>query len=130
MRLFLFYLLLLNSLLLPAQSSLLPRAENFTKTIGGKAVSLYYLRNDRGMEVAITNYGGRIVSLVVPDRYDQPTDVVSGYNSLDEYLNNPEEYFGAIIGRYANRIAGGKFTLDGKEYKLAQNNGPNHLHGG
>lgn len=130
MRLFLFYLLLLNSPLLSAQSPLLPRVENFTGTIGGKAVSLYYLRNDRGMEVAITNYGGRIVSLVVPDRYDQPTDVVSGYNSLDEYLNNPEEYFGAIIGRYANRIAGGRFKLDGREYVLAQNNGPNHLHGG
>lgn len=130
MRFLFSFFLLLNSLLLSAQSPLLPRAENFTKTIGGKAVSLFYLRNDRGMEVAITNYGGRIVSLVVPDRYDQPTDVAAGYNSLDEYLNHPEEYFGAVIGRYANRIAGGKFSLDGKEYALAQNNGPNHLHGG
>lgn len=113
-----------------AQKPHLPPVENFTKTIGGKSVSLYYLRNGKGMEAAITNYGGRIVSLIVPDKNGKPTDVVSGYNTLDEYLNNPEEYFGALIGRYGNRIAKGKFKLDGKEYTLATNNDPNHLHGG
>lgn len=113
-----------------AQKPHLPSVENFTKTVGGKPVSLYYLRNSKGMEVAITNYGGRIVSLIVPDQNGKPTDVVSGYNTLDEYLNNPEEYFGALIGRNGNRIAKGKFKLDGKEYTLATNNGPNHLHGG
>lgn len=123
-------LLLFLASQLPAQKTQLPPVENFTKTIGGKAVSLYYLRNGKGMEAAITNYGGRIVSLIVPDKNGKPTDVVSGYNTLDEYLNNPEEYFGALIGRYANRIAKGKFKLDGQEYTLATNNGPNHLHGG
>lgn len=130
MRLLRLFFFLAFPFLLSAQSSLLPRVENFTRTLDGKPVSLYYLRNGKGMEVAITNYGGRIVSLVVPDQTGSPVDVVAGYNTLDEYLNHPEEYFGAITGRYANRIAGGKFTLDGKAHTLAQNNGPNHLHGG
>ncbi len=97
--------------------------------VGGKKVSLYTLKNAHGMTVKITDYGGIVTSLVVPDREGKPADVVLGYDHLDGYLEK-SPYFGALIGRYANRIAGGKFELDGREYRLACNNGPNHLHGG
>ena len=106
--------------------------ENFVDTIGGKVTALYTLTNANGMEVCITNYGGRVVSLVVPDRDGKPTDVVLGYDNVAQYadtLNSPSDY-GSSVGRYANRIAGGKFTLDGTEYQLKQNDGPNCLHGG
>ena len=92
-------------------------------------VDLYTLRNDQGVEVSITNYGGTITSILAPDRNGAFRDVVLGYDTLDDYVKNPR-YFGALIGRYANRIARGKFQLDGVEYQLAQNNGVNHLHGG
>lgn len=85
--------------------------------------------NSNGMSMKVTNYGGRIVSLVVPDKDGNLVDVVLGYDSLTEYLND-KSYLGALIGRYGNRIAKAKFTLDGKEFKLAQNNGENSLHGG
>jgi aldose 1-epimerase len=100
----------------------------------GTPVELYTLRNANGMEAKITNYGGIVVSLKVPDRSGQFGDVVLGFDSLDRYLSpeyaksNP--YFGALIGRYGNRIGKAKFSLAGKEYKLAANNGVNHLHGG
>jgi aldose 1-epimerase len=101
----------------------------FGKTADGVAVHLYTLCNAKGMEVAITNYGGIVLSLKVPDRQGSLDDVVLGYDTLAEYIaDNP--YFGAIIGRYGNRIGRGKFTLDGQEYTLAQNNNENHLHGG
>jgi aldose 1-epimerase len=87
------------------------------------------LRNAQGAEAKITNYGGIVVSLKVPDREGRMGDVVLGYDTLDEYIkSNP--YFGCLVGRYGNRIAKGRFTLNGKEYTLATNNGPNHLHGG
>lgn len=104
--------------------------DNFDKTIGGKPVLLYTLENKNGAEVSITNYGGKVVSLLVPDKNNQMVDVVTGYNSINGYLNSGEIYFGAIIGRYGNRIANGKFSIDGSEYKLEQNNGLNNLHGG
>ncbi len=95
----------------------------------GEEIDLYTLRNSKGLEAAITNYGGRIVSLKTPDRNGDFGDVVLGFDNLQGYLQkNP--YFGAIVGRYANRIANGEFTLDGITYKLARNNGPNALHGG
>jgi aldose 1-epimerase len=81
------------------------------------------------MELTVTNYGGIIVSLRVPDRGGKLDDVVLGYDSLADYERS-SPYFGAIIGRYGNRIARGRFTLDGRAYTLATNNGPNHLHGG
>src|SRR6184192_435496 len=90
---------------------------------------LYTIVNSHGMEVRVTNYGGIIVSLRVPDKKGVPGDVVLGYDNLDGYLKN-SPYFSAIVGRYANRIANGKFTLGGVEYHLAKNNGPNSLHGG
>jgi aldose 1-epimerase len=92
-------------------------------------VDLYTLSNASGTEVRVTNYGGIIVSLIVPDRNGKLADIVLGYDDLNGYYNN-KAYFGALIGRYGNRIAGGKFKLDGKEYTLAKNNGPNSLHGG
>jgi aldose 1-epimerase len=105
-----------------------------TKTAFGSAgqagqADLFTLTNQAGCEVKITNYGGIVVSLAVPDRTGRRDDVVLGYDTLGEYVkDNP--FFGALVGRYGNRIAKGRFTLDGVEYKLAINNGPNHLHGG
>ncbi len=101
----------------------------FGKTPAGEEVELYTLTNSKGMEVAITTYGGIVVSLKTPDRGGRLADVVLGFESLDGYLKG-HPYFGAIIGRYGNRIAKGRFTLDGVPYQLAQNNGENHLHGG
>jgi aldose 1-epimerase len=98
-------------------------------TPDGTPVDLYTLRNEKGMRVQATNYGAIIVSLVVPDRDGTPGDVVLGFDTLEEYLDH-SPYFGCIVGRYANRIAGGRFALDGVEYELARNDGPNHLHGG
>lgn len=101
----------------------------FGKMPGGEEVSLYTLKNSKGMEAAITNYGGIVVSLKVPGRGGAASDVVLGFDSLDGYLKE-HPYFGAIIGRYGNRIAKGLFTLNGAQYKLARNNGENSLHGG
>lgn len=92
-------------------------------------VSLYTLVNHSGITMKVTNYGGIITSLMVPDKNGKVADIVLGYDSLSGYLKAPS-YFGALIGRYGNRIANGKFTLDGTGYDLAKNNGPNHLHGG
>lgn len=96
---------------------------------GSRDVWLYTLSNSNGIEVDITNYGGIITSILTPDRNDERGDIVLGYDSLADYIaNNP--YFGAMVGRYANRIALGKFNLEGKTYNLAVNNGKNALHGG
>ena len=102
----------------------------FEKVIDGKTVKLFTLTNKNGLLTEITNYGGRVVSLWVPDKAANYTDIVLGYESLDGYLNSNEGYFGALIGRYGNRIAKGKFKLNDNEYTLATNNGENHLHGG
>lgn len=103
---------------------------DFGTTRGGEAVDLYTLTNANGMNVKITNYGGIIVSVNVPDKDGRFADVVLGFDTLKEY-EEKSPYFGCITGRYANRIAKGKFTLDGVDYdKLAINNGPHHLHGG
>jgi aldose 1-epimerase len=102
----------------------------FGKTDDGVAVDIFTLTNAHGVEVRAITYGGIVTSLRVPDREGRLDDVVLGYDNLDGYLQNNSPYFGAIIGRYANRIAKGSFTLDGKIYRLATNNGPNHLHGG
>lgn len=103
---------------------------DFDKTIDGKKVSLFFLKNKNGLNAAITNYGGKVVSLMVPDRYGNMADIVLGYPNIDGYLHAREPYFGALIGRYGNRIAKGKFSLNGQDYTLATNNGLNHLHGG
>ena len=102
---------------------------SFGKTRSGEAVDLFIIKNSNGVEASITNFGAILVSLKTPDRSGKIADIVLGFDTLDGYLgDNP--YFGAIVGRYGNRIAKGRFTLNGKEYKLATNNGPNHLHGG
>ena len=101
----------------------------FGRTPQGEAVDLYTLINAQGMRVRIMTYGAIVVSLEVPDRDSRLGDIVLGYDDLEGYLqNNP--YFGAIVGRYGNRIAKGRFALNGEEYRLATNNGENHLHGG
>lgn len=107
-----------------------PAKEAFQKTIDGKKTDLYILTNKNKSIAAITNYGGRVVSLIVPDKNGKPTDVVVGMDNVAAYGDGADTYFGATIGRYGNRIAKGKFTLDGKEYTLPINNAPNSLHGG
>jgi aldose 1-epimerase len=111
-------------------SKLLPDSNNFKKTIDGKQVKLYELKGKNGMVAAITNYGGRLVSLLVPDKNHKLVDVVDGFDSPKGYQDAANDYYGALIGRYGNRIAKGQFKLDGKTYNLFKNNGPNSLHGG
>ncbi|MEZ4673791.1 MAG: aldose epimerase family protein [Caldilineaceae bacterium] len=101
----------------------------FGVTATGQPITRYTLQNDHNIEVAIINYGGIITAIRTPDRNSQLGDIVLGFDTLQEYLDhNP--FFGCLAGRYANRIANGRFTLDGASYQLATNNGPNHLHGG
>ena len=108
-------------------SGLDPQA--FVGEKGGKATALYTLKNANGMEVCVTNFGGRIVSVMVPDKDGNMVDVVLGFDNINDYMTQASD-FGASIGRYANRIAGGKFELDGQTVQLAQNDGTNCLHGG
>jgi aldose 1-epimerase len=106
-----------------------PKKESFGQTRDGEAVDIYTLKNRRGAEARITTYGGAVVSLKVPDRAGRFDDVVLGFDDIEGYLKTTT-YIGSLVGRYANRIARGRFTLNGTEYKLATNNGENHLHGG
>lgn len=110
-------------------ATLMAAAANFKDTLNGKDVGLYYLKN-KGIEASITNYGGRVVNLLVPDQNGKMTDVAVGFDSFKGFYNSKEPFFGALIGRYGNRIAKGKFRLDGVEYTLPLNNGANTLHGG
>ena len=103
--------------------------QDFGKTPDGTPVELYTLANSRGVKATIMTYGGTVVSLHTPDKTGRSGDIVLGFDNVDAYFGeNP--FFGALIGRYGNRIAKGRFTVDGVEYKLAQNNGENNLHGG
>jgi aldose 1-epimerase len=113
-----------------AVPAVLPNAASFNSTVDGQPTALYLLKNSGKVQAAITNYGARVVSLLVPDKNGVLTDVALGYDSIGSYIHQPETYFGAIVGRYGNRIAKGKFKLNGKEYTLATNDGSNHLHGG
>ena len=109
------------------QSGLNPK--NFQAEVNGKQTQLYTLTNANGMEVCITNFGGRIVSIMVPDKNGEMKDVVLGFDSIADYINVPSD-FGAAIGRYANRINQGKLVLDGDTIQLPQNNYGHCLHGG
>ena len=106
------------------------KRKDFQTTINGKKTDLYILRNRLGYEVAITNYGGAIVAIMVPDKDGKVANVIQGHDNIQDVINSPEPYLSTLIGRYGNRICRGQFTLNGKEYQLAINNGPNALHGG
>lgn len=105
-------------------------AKNFQATVNGKETQLFILKNNQGHEVAVTNYGGAIVALMVPDRNGNLANVIQGYDNIQDFLNAPEPFLSTLIGRFGNRICKGQFTLNGKAYQLAINNGPNALHGG
>ncbi len=107
----------------------LKRAD-FQSTISGKETDLYILRNSEGNEVAISNYGGALVAIMVPDRNGNRANVIQGHDNINDIVNSPEPYLSTLIGRYGNRICKGRFHLHGKEYQLPINNGPNSLHGG
>jgi aldose 1-epimerase len=113
------------------EKSVMPGVQKkaFGKTKEGEAVDLYTLENGKGMRAELLTWGATLHRLDVPDRDGKPGDILLGFDDLEGYLGN-HPYFGGIVGRYANRIAKGRFTLDGKEYQLATNDGPNHLHGG
>ena len=106
------------------------RREDFQTTINGKNTDLYILRNKQGNEVAVTNYGGAVLAIMMPDRDGNYANVIEGHDSIEHVVNSPEPYLSTLIGRYGNRICKGKFQLHGKEYSLALNNGANSLHGG
>jgi aldose 1-epimerase len=119
---------------LAARRSVLPQKSAVSKSSfgsvpGAGAVDLFTLTNANGVEIRATTYGAIITAIRVPDRAGRFADVVLGFDNLDGYLKQ-HPYFGTVVGRYGNRIGGGRFTLNGQTYKLAQNNGPNHLHGG
>lgn len=103
---------------------------DFQKTVQGKETDLFILSNNNGAEVAVTNYGGAILAIMVPDKNGNLGNVIQGHDTIDKVINCPEPFLSTLIGRYGNRICKGKFSLDGKEYTLAINNGPNSLHGG
>lgn len=104
--------------------------KDFVGTVDGKQTKLATLTNNNGMELTVLNYGAKVVSIMVASKSGKFVDVVTGHNNLQDYLSSEEPFFGAVCGRTGNRIAKGKFTLEGKEYQLAINNGPNSLHGG
>lgn len=105
-------------------------SKDFKSTIEGKNVDLFFLRNELGMEVAVTNYGCTLLSIMVPDKHGKFANTILGHSSLEDILACPEPFLNTTIGRYANRICKGHFILKGKEYNLTINNGPNALHGG
>lgn len=104
--------------------------KDFQKNINSRKTDLYILKNAQGMEVAVTNYGCAILSIMVPDKNGKFANVILGHDSIEHVINSPEPFLSTTIGRYGNRIANGKFTLYGEEHQLTVNNGPNSLHGG
>jgi aldose 1-epimerase len=111
-------------------ASLIPSSESFEIELDGKKTEYFILKNKNNVQAAISSYGGRLISLLVPDKESNFIDVVVGYDNIRSFTEGSDTYFGAIVGRYGNRIAKGKFELNGEEYSLVTNNGPNHLHGG
>jgi aldose 1-epimerase len=123
------------SIILALTVALLPAGTGVTRAAfgtmpDGTSIEVFTIANARGLEVRAIEFGAIIVSLTAPDRNGRTADVVLGYDTLADYVSKNTPYLGGVVGRYANRIAKGRFTLDGQEYKLATNNAPNHLHGG
>jgi aldose 1-epimerase len=108
----------------------LPPTSGFDTIINGQQVGLYYIQNNKGLKAAITNYGARVVGMLVQDKNNAIRDVVIGFDNLIDFIQSEEPFFGAVVGRYGNRIAKGRFTLNGQTYQLDINNGINSLHGG
>ena len=106
------------------------KREDFQATVQGKKTDLYILRNKKGAEIAVTNFAGALCAIMMPDRNGKMESVVWGHDSIQHVMDSEETFLSVLIGRYGNRIANGKFTLDGKQYTLAINNDPNSLHGG
>ena len=106
------------------------KREDFQTTVNGKKTDLFVLRNKQGNEVAVTNYGGAVVAIMMPDKDGNYANLIQGHDNIQDVINSPEPFLSVLIGRYGNRIKEGKFILHGKEYHLACNDGPNHLHGG
>ncbi len=106
------------------------KREDFQTTVNGKKTDLFVLRNKQGNEVAVTNYGGAVVAIMMPDKDGNYANLIQGHDNIQDVINSPEPFLSVLIGRYGNRIKEGKFILHGKEYHLACNNGRNHLHGG
>ena len=102
---------------------------DFQKTVDGKQTDLFILKNENGVEIAVTNYGGAVLAIMAPDK-TAIANVIQGHDSIDHVINSHEPFLSTLIGRYGNRIANGKFLLDGQGYSLTINNGPNSLHGG
>ncbi len=123
-----FSLLSCNSTKKPA--SYLPNTEDFVTSLNGKNTGLFILKGDQNFTVAITNYGARIVGIYLPDKNGEIKNIVLGFNTIGEYINCSDRFFGPIVGRVANRIAKGEFKLEDIAYHLPVNNGVNHLHGG
>jgi aldose 1-epimerase len=126
---------LVVSILLTLPVALLPAGTGVTRAAfgtmpDGTSIEVFTIANARGMEVRAIEFGAIIVSLTAPDRSGRSADIVLGYDTLADYVSKNTPYLGGVVGRYANRIAKGRFTLDGQEYTLATNNAPNHLHGG
>ncbi|MGL5957019.1 MAG: aldose epimerase family protein [Phocaeicola sp.] len=103
---------------------------DFQKNIEGKKSALFILKNKNGLELAATNYGGAVVALMTPDKKGEFANIIQGHDTVDNVINSPEPFLSTLVGRYGNRIANGEFGLEGKNYKLTINNGPNSLHGG
>lgn len=106
------------------------KRDSFQAVVQGKQTDLYTLTNSNGIEVSITNYGGALVAIMVPDKEGKMANIIQGHDSIEGVINSPEPFLSTLIGRYGNRICKGKFVMNGKDYNLAVNNGPNHLHGG
>ena len=106
------------------------KREDFQAEVQGKQTDLFILRNNKGCEVAITNYGGALVGIMVPDRDGNLANVVQGHDNIQGVMTSPEPFLSTLIGRYGNRICKGQFTSEGQTYEFAINNGPNSLHGG
>ena len=104
--------------------------KDFQATVNGKKTDLYILKNRKGYEVAISNYGGAICAIMVPDKDGKVANVIQGHANIEQLTSGNEPYLSTLIGRWGNRICKGQFTLNGKDYQLALNDGPNHLHGG